>query len=632
MYSVQIPVINRNLCREKTLAELKRAGARRVWLSTSFRGIESEARMAEELELFRENRIFFEEEGMEVGIWISSLGHGGPLVQDDPDGLARAEQYEKWVGLEGETCGDSFCPTGEAFANDFARWAGRVAETGVKMIMIDDDYRLSIRGCGNGCCCDRHMAEYSKRVGRLVTREQLRELVFTGGPSRYRDAWLDLCRDSLVGLAKRVRERVDQVNPEIRMSICAVMSTWDIDGADSIELARTLAGGTKPFLRTIGAPYWATNSPRRRLGYVINLNRMQRQWCEGEGIELFSEADAYPRPRYATPASYLEMYDMALRADGGWDGILKYVIDYTSSEDYEKGYIDRMVRNRPAYDWIGKHMAGGKAEGADIVSHMKRLRNAVLPEDVTMDEVNEAYFFPSANFTACDCGLPTAFGTKGAHMVFGENGRYVTAEQMKDGLVLDLPAAMLLMERGIDAGIEEAGPAQTVSGLERFPAQNERVIVGAMNRHRDVTLKAGAEVLSEIDGHTTAYRYENAQGMRFLVYPFDMDVSCASLGVTRSYCRQKQLIDGLEWVGRKKLPAVCTGHPDIYLLCKRTEEGLAVGLWNLSADYIADAEIRLDGAYRLHSLFGAEGAVQGDTLKLTGDIAPYAFVGALLKN
>jgi hypothetical protein len=57
-----------------------------------------------------------------------------------------------------------------------------------------------------------------------------------------------------------------------------------------------------------------------------------------------------------------------------------------------------------------------------------------------------------------------------------------------------------------------------------------------------------------------------------------------------------------------------------------------VGLWNLSADYIADAEIRLDGEYALCSLYGAEGEVKGDTLALRGDVAPYAFVGALLKN
>ena len=32
-----------------------------------------------------------------------------------------------------------------------------------------------------------------------------------------------------------------------------------------------------------------------------------------------------------------------------------------------KALFDRMVRNRPVYEWIEEHMAGGQAEGADII-------------------------------------------------------------------------------------------------------------------------------------------------------------------------------------------------------------------------------------------------------------------------
>ena len=633
MYRVQIPVTNFGLDCEATLAELRRAGATRVWLSTGSRGIESEERMQKELDLFRKNRIFFEERGIDVGIWIGGLGHGVVLAQDDPASWKLPDRYEKLVGIEGTTCDDSLCPTGEVFVHDYLRWIGRIAETGAKMIMIDDDFRLSLRPCGNGCCCDRHMEEYCARIGEKVTREQLKELVFSGKPGKYRDAWLDMGRDSLLGLAKKIRTRVDEVNPAVRVGVCAVMSTWDVDGVDSMELTRALAGNTKPFLRTIGAPYWAAQNPRlRRLSYVIGVSRMQRWWTENEDVELFSEGDAYPRPRYCTPASFLEMFDMALRADGGWDGILKYMIDYTSSAGYERGYIDRMVRNRATYEWIEKYMAGGTAVGADVISEMKRLRGATLPAGMTVGEVNDAFFFASALHMAGDCGIPTAFGTGSVHIAFGENGRYITEEQLGDGAALDIGAAMLLAERGVDVGFIGVGAEQTVQGREYFPAENEAVSVGRLKWHRDVSLKPGAEILSKIGEHVTAYRYENADGQRFIVYPFDMDASWQELGATRSYCRQRQLIDGLEWAGRKRLPAVCTGHPDIYLMCKRAEDGLTVGLWNLSADYIADARIRLDGEYALVSLYGAEGCMEGDALQLKGDLAPYSFVGAFLKN
>ena len=35
------------------------------------------------------------------------------------------------------------------------------------------------------------------------------------------------------------------------------MSSWDIDGTNAYELAKILAGNTKPLVRLIGAPYWA---------------------------------------------------------------------------------------------------------------------------------------------------------------------------------------------------------------------------------------------------------------------------------------------------------------------------------------------------------------------------------------
>ena len=636
MYTVAIPVTNRYSNRrmdcEAVLSELRRADATRVWLCTA-RGIEREERLSEELALLKEHRLFFEAQGIEVGVWLSSLGHGGTLVYDDARTLERAARYVKLTGLGGGTCPDSFCPTCEPFATDYSNWIGRIAETGAKLIMIDDDYRLSARACGPGCCCEAHMAEYRRRVGEDVARPDMEKLIFTGGPSKYRDAWLDMGHDALMGLAKRIRARVDAVNPAVRVGVCAVMSTWDTDGVNAIELTKALAGHTKPFLRTIGAPYWAAQHVlAKKLARVIELARVQRHWCEGQGVELFTEGDAYPRPRYCTPASFLEAYDMALRADGGLDGILKYMLDYTSSTRYERGYIDRMVRNAPAYAWIEAHLAKGTAEGADVFCPHEKLRAAQLPPDMTAQEAESAYFFPAAQRLLCDCGVPMAYGARSVHVVFGESARHVPLDRVKDGMVLDAPAARLLTDRGVDVGLEALGPAASAQGAEYYPGEDEYVLCGTADRLHGADLKPGAEILSSLNGQPTCYRYENKAGKRFLVYLFDMDAVSHGLGLTRSYCRQRQLVAGLEWAGRRPLPASCLGHPDSYMICKRTEEGLAVGLWNLSPDSMIEPELTLDRVYGAAECFGCAGELAGKTLRLSGEIQPYAFAGILLKN
>lgn len=635
MYKIAVPITNRYPNREMdeaaTLAELKKAGAQRVWLCAC-RGIEAEAVLADDLRLLRQHRLFFEANGLEVGAWISSLGHGGPLTQDDAGTPLNGKAYQKIVGLTGETGCDGLCPSDETFARDYADWIGRIAQTGIKLIMIDDDYRLSTRPCGNGCCCDLHMAEYRRRVGENIERKDMFPLIMRGRANKYRDAWLDMGRDALLGLARKIRARVDEVDPTVRVGVCAVMGTWDVDGVTALEITKTLAGSTRPFLRTIGAPYWAAMTMNQRLEVIIGYTRLQRHWCEQENVELFTEGDAYPRPRYRTPAAYLEMYDMALRADGGFDGILKYMMDYTASPRYERGYIDRMARNKPAYDWIEAHLSGGTAEGADIICRHDRLRNADLPEGLTQGEINDLFFYSMAESLAAETGLPFTFGTRNAHIVCGEDARTLDMALLDDGMALDATAARLLSERGVDVGLHAMGAAEKRGGVEHYIAEDEYNSDVSAKRFYPVTLDEKAEVLSTLGDSPAAYRYENAHGQRFIVYCFDFTTPYPENALVRSYCRQRQLIDGLEWAGRRKLPAVCPGQPDLYMTCKRTKDGLAVGLWNLSVDVISDARIRLDGAYTALEAFNAAGAIEGDGVLLSSDIMPFSFVGFTVRN
>ena len=634
MYTVAVPVTNwykdREMDCEATLAQLRRVGARRVWLCCA-RGIESEDVLSAQLEALKAHRVFFEAHGLEVGVWISSLGHGGTLAHEDPNALTRASRYVKLVGMNGTTCDDTFCPSGEAFAHDYVDWVGRLAATGVRIIMMDDDYRLCVRSTGNGCCCDYHMKEYRRRVGEDVKREDLEKLILRGGPSRYRDAWLDMGRDALLDLARKLRARVDQVDPTVRLGMATVLSTWDVDGVDAVELARTLAGNTKPFLRFSGAPYWcASGFQSARPSYVIEVSRMELEWCRDQGVETFSEGDVYPRPRYACPASYLEVFDQALRCDGEAGGILKYVLDYTSSIRMETGYADAAVRNEPVYRWIEENLTGGKAEGVNVLTPAHRLRRAVLPQDTSQSEIISRFFFSAAGWLLCDASLPAVYGGHGPHLACDEDGQYITDAQLDEGCAVDIVAAEYLMARGVDLGIEAMGEPREIGGVEYFPDYDEHVAASGFRRFRALTLKSGAQVLSRVGDAPVCFRYENAKGQRFLVYAFDVFASRLGWGATRSYGRQRQLAEGLEWAGRRPLPAVCLGHPDLYIQARRTPQGLAVGLWNFSPDPIIDPTVTTDIPYTAASCFRCAATLEGRRVRLRADIAPYSFVGFVL--
>ncbi len=59
--------------------------------------------------------------------------------------------------------------------------------------------------------------------------------------------------------SKTLRNAVDEIDKTIRLGYCLVYEVWDYGETDAIEIAKALAGDTKPFCRTAGAPYWNNN-------------------------------------------------------------------------------------------------------------------------------------------------------------------------------------------------------------------------------------------------------------------------------------------------------------------------------------------------------------------------------------
>ena len=90
-------------------------------------------------------------------------------------------------------------------------------------------------------------------------------------------------------------------------------------------------------------------------------------------------------------------------------------------------------------------------------------------------------------------------------------------------------------------------------------------------------------------------------------------------------------MDALEWLGGKKLPARCENNPDLYLMCKKDEDGaMAVGLWNLSRDKIRQPFITLDKEYSQIEFINCTGKLEGDKVTLS-TIHAYDFAGFNVK-
>lgn len=623
MYKISVPLMNSAVNRkgrEKTLNDLKKCGVSRVFLAMDAYFINPEKRKAAMNEL-KENCKFFKENGFEVGAWIwtfMTTGNGG---------------FQKMLSLEGES--RDCCPLDENFIAFAGGYLMDIAECGVDLIMFDDDFRFGFRP-GMHCVCEKHMELIRSILNENISAAELSEKIFTGGKNKFRDAFLKADGESLKLFARKMREYADKVNPNLRLGLCACMSTWDNDGIDAATLSNILAGKTKPFLRLIGAPYWANEkSWGNRLQNVVELSRMERSWCES-GIEIFCEGDTYPRARHKTPSSYLELFDTAMRADGTTDGILKYMADYYSSPDYEKGYVDAHVRNKKLYEEIDKIFSNKEACGIRIYEKMNKLADMVIPKEAEGKSKAENLFFSVAGRMLSDCSVPSVYCGEGVcGIAFGENITAVSYDAMKKGVIIDAEAARILNQNGIDTGIVLRRKKYFVYE-EYFVDDNEYVRGGY--KGYDVKLKPDAEVKSYFicQNESNAkentdfirvpgsYIYENKHGHKFLVFNFDAYFNTEE--IYRSYSRSRQISLAPLIFRGKKLPAYSFGNPDLYIMCKKGGGSMAVGLWNMFADCVYNPVVELDEEYKKIKFIGCEGNLKGNKVFLS-KIYPFSFAG-----
>lgn len=639
MYTVTVPVMMReNYPLEETLLELKRSGCERVLLSTMRYFIDTPAGKridpnAMEKE-FTEAVRRYTEEGIEVGIWIGeTMGHGGV------DGEKYA--YTPFYSL-GSVSNGGFCCADELFRRDISDWCAMAARAGAKVILLDDDWRMHSHGDDfyAGCLCPDHVRRYCEMIGEDLTADEIKIKVFTGkGDNKYRDAWQKLMGGDMERLAREIRETVDKVNPECRIGLCLAPSVIDVDGSDPTTICDILAGGTRPYLRLIGAAYWANYGGG--LGPIVTLERMEAKWLEDwrkrTDAEILIEGDVYPRPRFVTPAAYLEAMDMICRADKQFTGAMKYMIDYASSPRYEHGYIDKHVKNRDTAKAIEEMFEGKTLTGMRLFEYQHHFAHLTLGDDpYSANDIAYNTFRGQAVRYITHTSVPITF-EEGVPVVFGENAKYVPTTELKKGAVIDATAADILAKRGIDVGVSIGGVssdnktafAGAGGGLERHLIYNE-VTTCAGGSFAALEPKDGAEVISVFaNGKPAAVRYENKDGARFVIYPI-LAKAIDDTTFFRNYNRQKEMYENAEWIGGAPLDAKIVGHPDAYIMTARDENEVAVGVYNLYLDSMDEPVVELPKVPAEVKFVKCEGRVEGNKVYLS-DIPAYGFAGFTYK-
>ncbi len=632
MYQTYVPLMNYSVTpqtRKTYLKQFKEAKVNKIFLSVFGYGDDPATDFVMAAAL-RENIDFFRREGIEAGVWIGrTIGHGGEL-SFGADYLPDLSSYTKMMGLSGQEAKGVCCPYDENFRKRIAAYVSAIATSGAKIVLLDDDFRISHGSKEYYCACDLHMAKIRELCGENISREELRELAFSQKANKYRAAWLKAQGESLELLAADIRAAVDRVAPDVRVGLCSSPDLVGVDGTDPVKLAGLLAGEcTKPFFRMSGAPYWAVVGKKRPLATIIEMTRLQAYLSrERGGAEMISEGDTYPRPRYNVPASLLEMFDAALRIDGQFDGILKYMVDYNGSPEFETSYLCRHTKNLAVMERLDEMFGGKQMLGVNVSTRKDLLADA----DLEMGAMPRHLYYSMAGAMMALNSVPSMYGAGGiCRAIFGEEARHVDLAELEKGAILDGIAAQILTDRGVDVGLAARLTFKEDNVLYLTDAEErERAFATPSGvRYAPMKLSQDAKVVCKMEfkegTEPFAYTYESASGARFLVYSFDGTALPRDTGMFRGYLQQQVLKNGIEWISGKRLPAFISHCPGLYMMCKGDGKKMAVALFNFFADSVDEPVIRLDRAYANIRFLGCSGKLEGDTVVLDAPIYAYTF-------
>lgn len=629
MYKISIPIMATTITennREDYLTQFKSAGASRIFIALSDYTIPP---------ALGKNIAFLKQNGFEVGVWISTIGHGFILSHaEDVDD----DKFTPITNIEGEKRPHANCPLDENFSGFIARFVADIAKLGPDIVMLDDDFRLSQHGKHLCCACKNHLERISQIVGENIDREQIKPYVLSGKPNKYRNAWLKAQSDSLVEFSERIRAEVDKQTPDVTVCICTACAPWDVDDLDVAKVTRILAGNNQPILRLTAAPYWVTQTRKYPLIAVFEIARMLASFVQNEGFDLMSEGDVYPRPRYTCPASYLELYDAVTRTDGGYNGILKYMVDYVAGPDFETGYLKLHNDNAQFYQDLAKMFRSGANAGVRIVANPHTMKNADL--DISAPKIYSPV--PQDGAMLGLCGIPTIYRGKGVcNSVFGENARDFDLEKLCEGTIIDAVSAMILTERGVDVGLESFDKLnnRAIAFLCTENPEHKSYITNGNVRVLDAVLKDGAKPVlffTEKNQPTPfAYRYENENGERFLVFLFegasiyDHYKYVALSGINKNYATQEVLIDSVPWLAKQPLPAYCALNPEVYVMCEKDGDAMSVGVFNCFADPLTNPVIMLGEKYDRIECLNCEAVLDGNKVTITNKL--HAFSAAAFR-
>ncbi len=247
------------------------------------------------LEMIARQAEILKKEGIDFSInpW-TTLSHAdrGRVMNPEHD-------FQTMVDIDGTKSAITGCPLDEKFIDYLCDIYAYIASVKPKVIWVEDDFRLHNHQPVNwGCACPLHLAEYSKRLGREVTREEFYKGLMDKNPNEYRKVFMEVAREEMVNFAKRIGEAVRKASPDTEVGL---MSSYPvchfIENRDWEGILYGLGAG-KPVHDRPHLPGYRDVNPITYLGLFQNV-AMKTVNMVPKDVKIFPELENSPRSPYS---------------------------------------------------------------------------------------------------------------------------------------------------------------------------------------------------------------------------------------------------------------------------------------------------------------------------------------------
>jgi hypothetical protein len=499
------------------------------------------------------------------------------------------------VGHDGTQCTACSCPLSPGWKSATKALWQRYASVKPSVIWVEDDIRLlNHQPVVYGCFCSIHMREFSERVGKEVSREELvKALLAPGNPQPYRKVWLDLNRDKTVETVAFLEKCVHEVSPETKMGLmCSGPNAHSIEGRDWDAYTSALAGDQPLVARPCMCNY-SEFSPRGL--YDSEYFLRSTLYCLKPETIIQTEVENWPFTGYSKSAKFTYL-QCALSFIFGADGVTLNLYDHIGTPMDVTPEFGDMLREKKAYlSALSDMCYKGKPQGIRILHAKNGAYYVHVPEGAPWNALHpEGQAWRSI---VEPLGFPVTFGDSPVTAISGQVIRAFSKDEIKKILCLvemgygDLLGINI---KRVFRKYDEPLAAEELIDSEFGGAEKKYLTMTLPHLGGDAVMAEiepaeGARVISRVVDpdcnpvYPFVTLYENKLGGRVAFYPLDIEYIATGPAFLHPY-RKEQLHYVLNWISRGNTPLEFDGGP--YPLSFRIDQddSIIIGAFNLTLD------------------------------------------------